>query len=221
MATRRTPEILTTLLRSETVVDLPKLRETLGGVSPMTVGRWLRQIPYRRSYNHNGRYYALHQPGRYDRHGLWSFGDIHFSIDGSLKDTVRRMVRQAKAGVTHQELASRLQVRVHNPLLGLVRDGELARVEIDGLYHYVHVDPEVQRDQLDARRHSIELATGETIVDPELIIRVLLVLLRHPGSTPGQLAHRLAGRAPPISRAQVDLVFARYGLGEKGGPSIY
>ncbi len=221
MSSRRSPQLLLTLFASKTVADLPMLRAALGGSSAMTVGRWLHQISYRRSYNHNGRYYALHESGRYDRHGLWSFGDIHFSIDGSLKDTVCRMVRQAEAGATHQELASRLRVRVHNTLLSLVREEDLVRVEIDGLYHYVHADPQVQRDQLHRRELRIDAATVETSVDHEVIIRVLLVLLRHPGARPGEVVRYLVGRAPPITRIQVDLVFTRYNLGEKGGPSIY
>ncbi len=221
MSSRRSPQIFLTLFASKTVIDLPMLKDALGGSSAMTVGRWLRQISYRRSYNHNGRYYALHESARYDRHGLWSYGDIHFSIDGSLKNTVRRMVRQAEAGATHQELASRLRVRVHNALLGLVREDELVRIEIDGLYHYVHADPEVQRDQLHRRKLGIDAAAVETSVDHEVIIRVLLVLLRHPGARPGEVVRYLVGRAPPITRIQVDVVFTRYGLGEKGGPSIY
>jgi hypothetical protein len=35
------------------------------------------------------------------------------------------------------------------------------------------------------------------------------------------VVRRLKGRPPPITRAQVDIVYARYGLGEKGGPRIY
>jgi len=53
------------------------------------------------------------------------------------------------------------------------------------------------------------------------VIRVLLVLLRHPGARPSEVALHLKGRSPPVTLAQVDIVFARYGLGEKGGPRIY
>jgi len=221
MPSRRSLQILLTLFATETVADLPRLQAVLGGVSAMTVGRWLREIPSRCSYNHNGRYRALHEPDRYDRHGLWSYGDIHFSVDGSLKDTVRRMVRESEAGMTHQELASRLAVRAHNPLLGLVRETQLARIEIDGLYHYMHVEPAVQQEQLRHRKLRLDATTGDATVDDEGVIRVLLVLLRHPGARPSEVALHLKGRSPPVTLAQVDIVFARYGLGEKGGPRIY
>jgi hypothetical protein len=56
MARARSAETLIDLLASETVVDLRRIQEALGGVSSMTAFRYLKQIPYRRSYNHNGRY---------------------------------------------------------------------------------------------------------------------------------------------------------------------
>ena len=221
MPRRRSLQTLLTLFAAETVVDLPTIQTALGGVSAMTVGRWLRQVPSRRSYNQNGRYYALHEPDRYDRHGLWSYGDIHFAVDGSLKDTVRRMVIESEAGMTHQELAARLCVRVHNPLLGLVRETELARVQSDGVYHYVHPELSVQQEQIRRRQLRLTPPTEDVSVADDAVIRVLLVMLRHPGVRPSDVVRHLKGRSPPITRDQVDLVFTRYGLGEKGGPRIY
>lgn len=114
MAKKRSAELLRQLLVSETIVDLPRIESALGDVSTMTAFRYLRQVPYRRSYNHNGRYYCLHEPSRYDRFGLWSWNNIHFSVDGSLGKTVRRVVYEMEAGATHRELQERLRVRVHN-----------------------------------------------------------------------------------------------------------
>jgi hypothetical protein len=77
-------------------------------------------------------------------------------------------------------------------------------------------------------RHRRELIAGReaTGVDLDLsdavIIQVLLVLIRHPGSRPADVVRRLRGHAPPIRLAMVQQVFARYGLdvvGEKGGPA--
>ena len=85
MAQSRSVQAVRDLLAAQTVVDLPRIQAALGGASSMTAFRYLRQIPSRRSYNHNGRYYCLHEPSRHDRLGLWSVGDIHFSVDGSLR----------------------------------------------------------------------------------------------------------------------------------------
>jgi hypothetical protein len=200
-------------------VELPALRATLGGVSERTVFRHLRKVPYRRSYNKNGRYYALHDPDRHDRHGLWSWGDVYFSVDGSLPATVVRLVGEAEPGATHDELRQILRVRVHNTLLGLVRARKLARVGVDGVFVYLNPDPVRHADQLAARQARIVVgAEVPAEVADAVAIEVLLVLIRHPGSTPGDVVRRLQGRSPPVARSQVDAVFARYGLGEKGGP---
>jgi len=58
-------------------------------------------------------------------------------------------------------------------------------------------------------------------IDDTTVIRALLVLIRYPGSKPDQVIRHLRGYSPPIVLKQVDAVFARYGIGEKGGPTIF
>ena len=225
MAKKRSPELLRQLLVSETVVDLPRMESALGGVSPMTAFRYLRQLPYRRSYNHNGRYYCLHEPSRYDRFGLWSCNNIHFSVDGSLGKTVRRLVYEMAAGATHRELQERLRVRVHNTLLTLLRQGEVDRERVTQVYVYLHPDPVIRRDQIERRQALIDAAETASIeleVDDRIIIEVLLVLLRHPGSKAAEVVRYLRGHSPPITLAQIRIIFARYELDsidQKGGAS--
>lgn len=207
------------LLEARTVVDLPAIRQALSDVSVMTAFRHLRGVPYRRSYNHNGRYYALHDLARYDRFGLWSVGDIHFSVDGSLKNTVRRMVHEAEAGMTHHELLDRLRVRVQNTLLDLVHQREVDRERMTQVYVYLHTEAAVREAQMHTRKAQI-VAMSETEVSEQIVIQVLLILIRHPGAKPPEVVRHLRGHSPPILLAQVEVVFARYALGEKGGPSI-
>jgi hypothetical protein len=219
----RSPDRLLKLFAQKTVVDLPSIQEALGGVSPMTAFRYLLQVPYRRSYNHNGGYYCLHQPAQYDRMGLWSVGDIHFSVDGSLKGTVRRLVHEAPAGATQRELAEWLRVRVHNTLLGLVRAGAVRREEVEAVYVYVHSEQAMGEEQLARRREQVEARGAGTesgedpLLDDALVIQVLLTLIRHPDSGPADVARRLRGHVPPIAAPQVEAVFAGYGLGKKKG----
>lgn len=221
----RSPDALLKLFAQKMVVNLPAIQEFLGGVSVMTAFRYLRQVPYRRSYDHNGSYYCLHEPSRYDSLGLWRFGDIHFSRDGSLKATVRRLVHEAPAGATHRELADWLRVRVHNTLLSLVRGNEMSREQVEAVYVYLHPEPPVRGEQLVRRRERMEVRqprkAGERdlLPDDAAVIQVLLTLIRYPGSEAVQVVRRLRGHAPAITSQQVHAVFTRYDLGEKGGPS--
>jgi len=167
----------------------------------------------------------MHDPARYDRFGLWSADGIHFSIDGSLRKTVRRLVEEADAGATQQELRQRLQVRVHNTLLDLLRHGEVERERLLQVYVYLHSDPDVRATQCKRRQQLLQAAdagasSGAHELDAEVIIQVLLTLLRHRGAGAEEVTRRLRGRSPPISLEQVRAVFARYdleSLGEKGG----
>ena len=221
----RTDDVLLKLFAQNTVVDLRTIQEALGGVTAMTAFRHLRRVPYRRSYNHNGGYYCLYEPSRCDRLGLWSVGDVHFSRDGSLKATVRRLVHESAAGATHRELADWLRVRVHNTLLSLVRGGEVSREQVEAVYEYLHREAAIREEQLVRRREQVGTrepdvdVVGDTRLDDAVVIRVLLTLIRHPGSGPTQVVRRLRGHSPPISSQQVHAVFTRYDLGEKGGPS--
>lgn len=219
---QRSAQVLIGLLQSKPVVGFDEIQTALGGASRSTSFRYLEQVPYRSSYNHNGRYYALHDQSRYDRWGLFSVGDVHFSVDGTLKATVVRLVRDSDAGWTQKELQELLRVRVQLFLTAALREGAIDRECLGRLYVYLHTEPQVREAQLSARHDRLSRSTREAVVvDNEITIRVLLALLRYPGSQPGDVVRRLKGRSPPVSRSQIEIVFTQYGLGEKGGPRIY
>jgi hypothetical protein len=218
----RSPQKLTKLFAKQKVVDLPAIRGALGGASVQTAFRYLQLVPYRRSYNHNGRYYALYRACRFDRFGLWSFDGIHFSVDGSLRNTVRRLVHEAPAGATHSELQRQLQLRVHNTLLELWRKAEIGRESLAGFYLYLHPEGTVREAQLARRREQLAAEQAETEVTDAVVIEVLLILIRYPGARLAEVVRRLRGRSPPIKAEHVRVVFDRYDLehlGEKGGRS--
>lgn len=219
---RRSPERLLELLQSKPVVEFGEIQAALAEASRSTAFRYLQQVAYRSSYSHNGRYYTMHCPSKYDRWGLYSVGDVHFSMDGTLKATVVRLVRDSETGWTQRELQELLRVRVQPFLMAALRGNVIARERIGMPYVYFHVDREVRAEQLQHRSERAAVATvKEGDVAVEVALRVVLVLLRYPGSKPGDVMCHLKGRSPPISRSQVVRVFVQYGLGEKGGPRIF
>ncbi len=227
MISERSVEGVRNLFAAETVVDFRQIRTALGDASAMTAFRYLRQLPYRRSYNHNGRYYCLYEPSLHDRFGLRNVGDVCFSVDGSLGHTVRRLVYEAPVGATHRELQERLGVRVHNTLLTLLRRGEIGRERLGPAYVYLHSDTDVRREQIRRRQALIDAREAERQVEKpladETVIAVLLTLLRHPEAKTAEVVRFLRGHSPPIALQQVEAVFTRYDLdqiGKKGGGSI-
>jgi hypothetical protein len=221
---KRTPEMLLQLFQTKEVVTFEELQDTLGQASRATTFRYLRQVPYLRSYNHNGGYYTRRDPALFDRFGLYSRGNIHFSREGTLGDTLKRLVGESEAGWTQRELQELLRVRVQVLLLRAVRQKAIRREAVSGLYLYASIDPAIGEIQLQRRRERIGARqSGETQivrVDESVIIQVLLTLIRHPGSRPGDVARILRGHSPPIGLDQVAEIFTRYELndvGKKGG----
>lgn len=143
---------LVTLLRRVRIATMDQLKATLGTSVDMTVFRKLRTIPYRTSYSHRGRYYALNEVARFDERGLWTYRDVHFSRFGSLVETSERFVIDAEEGLFASELAEAVQVDVDDPLLQLVRDDRLARQKVGGAYLYCSQDPARRRSQILARQ---------------------------------------------------------------------
>lgn len=218
----RSPQQLADLIESRPVVVLEEMREALGSASRATVFRYLSKISYRRSYNRNSRYYSKHDPSRYDRHGLFSYQGIHFSRDGDLRSTVARLVFESAAGYFQRELQDLLRVRVQTTLLSMIHSEQVARFDVGSHFLYVHPEAEIGAAQLGRRREFLAEQAFAGEVSDAMVIEVLLVLIRHPGSRAGEVARRLKGRSPPIAMQHVRVVFDRYGLddvGEKGGPS--
>ena len=94
----RPPQYSTTalidLFHQQTVAALPEVMAALGTPARRTAFRKLKELPYRTSYSHRGRYYTLDELIDFDQHGLWSFHDVRFSAAGTLLATtvpVRRL----------------------------------------------------------------------------------------------------------------------------------
>jgi predicted transcriptional regulator len=208
---------LLTAFRSHPVLTFDEIREQLGGVSEATARRALRSIPYRSSYNHNGRYYTLYEEGKFDRWGLWSHGSIRVSRDGTLTATVERLVRESGAGWTRRELQELLGVSVQTVLTTLRGRGTVDRARVGPAY--VYVSTEKAREQLERREQMATLKQRRSEVPLEVVVAVLLVLIRHPKGTAAEVVRRLKGHSPPIHLEDVEEVFERYGLAQKRGLS--
>ncbi len=120
----------------------------------MTAFRKLKTLSYRASYSHAGRYYTLDEIARYDENGLWSYNRIHFSKNGSLINTLERMIDSAENGYFASELKRALKVRVQDALLKLYCSQRVIRQQIGGEYLYLSADE--WQDQLERRKRLIE-----------------------------------------------------------------
>jgi hypothetical protein len=157
----RTPSFLSDrlreFLRSQRIATLPELKQALGTSVDITVFRKLKELSYRSSYSHRGRFYTLDEIPRFDAHGLWFFRQVGFSRWGNLVTTLETLVGDAPQGRLASELQQLLHVEVKDALLQLVQQGRIARQQVTGLFLYGSPDPAVRRRQLLARQALSEI----------------------------------------------------------------
>jgi len=119
------------------VLVLRDMMEVLGTGAKMTVVRRLRELDYRASYSHAGKYYTLTEAGRWNDHGLWAWDGIRFSRHGTLLATLPYLIDTAPAGRFAEELEAELGVRVHNGLATLHQRGRVERRQLGGAFLYL------------------------------------------------------------------------------------
>src|SRR5947199_10330536 len=99
------PSVLRRHLRRHKIADLPDLKRVLGTDTALTVFRKLKELGYRASYTHRGRFYTLSEIARFDDRGLWSHEAVWFSRYGTLLATVEASVVGSSNGYYAHELA--------------------------------------------------------------------------------------------------------------------
>ena len=201
------------LFRRVRVVDIQELFRVLETDSRMSVFRRLRDVGYRSSYTHNGRYYTLECSPQFDANGLWFYKGIGFSQAGTLKSTLVQLVDESEAGKTHGELKQMLRVRVQNPLLRAVHEGHIGRQRLERVYLYVSADAARAATQVEGRRLLPEKETMP--LAPLLVIEVLVEVVQASSKVivePTVVIEGLASRGIEVSEEQVELVYCEHGL---------
>ena len=202
------------LFRRHPVVQLQELCKVLETDSRMSVFRRLKEVGYRSSFTHAGRYYTLATLPRFDDHGLWFHGEIGFSRAGTLKATVAEGVPAAEAGCTHAELELVLRVRVYNTLLDLVRERRIGCARWAGQRVYVSAEARRAAEQLARRQELDRLAEEAPPLAPGVTIEVLVEALQmsRVRVDPSAIAARVAARGVSVTVEQVRQLCLRYGL---------
>jgi hypothetical protein len=144
------------LFDEKKVLDMPEVCIALNTVSRMTGFRYLRDLHHLTSYTHNGKYYTLPEIAQFDSNVLWYFGDIGFSIHGTLIDTLYQTIIQSKAGKSTFELEKHCGIKVQSALRTLLHSKKIARARLG--MKYIYVDVNVGERQI---RNRMEVITYE------------------------------------------------------------
>ncbi len=133
---------------------LQDMKDVIGTDIDMTVFRILKNLSYRSSYSHGGRFYTLDKVAKFDKNGLWYHHSVCFSRYGSLLSTLEHFVANSESGYFAIDLEGLLQVKVRESLLRLTKKGEIYREKISGAYLYCASDHSVRKQQLLSRQVS-------------------------------------------------------------------
>lgn len=181
--------------------------------SRMTAHRYLKKLDYLSSYTHARQFYTLGSIPEFDTDGLWHFGDISFSRNGTLIDSIIHLVQHSKNGRTNLELAKQLRVYVQNALLGLFKKGKIQRQELNGVYVYVSSDPEIALKQMAKRtKRGDERPIPDWIV-VEVLVATIKSLKGKPN--PSEVIIYLSQYGSSVTREQVEQVFEEHNLLKK------
>jgi hypothetical protein len=176
----RTPsfhaDALREFLRRKKIATLPELKQALGTHVDTTVFRKLKELSYRSSYSHRGRYYTLAEIPEFDAQGLWAFRAVWFSRWGNLVSTLEALVNASPQGYFAHELQPILHVEVKDTLLQLVEQRRLARQPVSGWFLYCSPDAAGRRRQLLARRALSEIpGSASAQVSPQELKAALVL----------------------------------------------
>lgn len=146
----------------------------------------LRQWQTYTSYNQNGRYYALPQVPRFDRHGLWRYENAAFSKHGNLKQTIVHLVVSAPAGLTGKQLGDLLGLLPQSFLHHFRNCPGTRREKHDGVYVYFSEDSSVYEKQVRERREIVYRPKVVAISDLEAV-KILVAIIKHHGISAEQI----------------------------------
>jgi hypothetical protein len=175
-----TAEALSGLFETQETATMTELMGALGTNARRTVYRKLKELGYRTSYSHRGAHYAPDQGMSFDELGLWSCGNVRFSMHGTLLSTVEAIVKDSPCGYFPDELDNILHVGTRDCLRKLVGEARLKRSRIDGRFLHTSPDSARERRQVLARR-DMPTAPGTTgplhgkaLVDEDLRASIVL-----------------------------------------------
>lgn len=160
---RYSKEDLKLFLIKNKISTLQDLKGILDTDVDMTIFRILKNLSYRSSYSHGGRYYTLNSIAEFDDNGIWCHHSVCFSQHGNLLSTLEHFIIGSESGYFALDLERILNVGVKESLLRLVKKRKIGREKISGSYLYYSPIPSIRRKQLLSRQ--VHLAAPQDFSD--------------------------------------------------------
>lgn len=176
-----------------------------------SVRRFLAGVGYYSSFTHNGAWYTLGSIPCFDSDGLWFHSQIGFSRAGSLTNAIVELTTRSSAGMSAEQLGTKLRCRCHSVLVQLCRQGRLQRYKIGNSHIYLALDPSIA-----AVQHQTFESLSIVQLPAEIEVLILAEFIRNPNSSFEQLAKAISHhKGIIIKTAQIERLFYQHDLKKK------
>lgn len=179
------------LLKKQVVFTLSDL-STIMNISVRTVQRHLKQWDIIRSYDNNGKYFALRESSQYNKYFIWNYKGIHFSKYGTLKNTLVGVIKNSETGLSAKEIQQIIGLDTRSFLFHYKDSEEIRREKIQGYYVYFSSEISEYNYQLTGRKK--QLLSNKILISPlknTVAIAVLVELIKNPDFTEEKLLEHL------------------------------
>jgi hypothetical protein len=175
-----------------------------------SVRRFLAELGYYSSFNHNGKWYTLKPIPRFNRDGLWFHQEIGFSRAGSLTKTLIALAVKSPAGATAEQLGEKLHCRCHSLLVQIYRKKKLQRQKAGRSFIYLAADPRIATRQ----RLALPVHSAKTQKLPaEIAVLILAEFIRNPELDFPDLARTIkSNRKVTVDVVQIERLFQQHSL---------
>lgn len=185
------------------------------GASQKTARRRLREWKVYRSYNGNGRYYALPEVAKFDTNGLWRHNGIGFSKHGNLSETVVHLVVTSDAGLYGAKLGEILNMDPRTFLSPFGEHPALRREKHQGRFVYFSAEEDVYCRQVDVCK--CRLREKEFPSDTEAVA-ILVTVIKHPELDVLQLCRKIESEGVNTNLHRITNLLAKHDLTLKKTP---
>ena len=199
--------------RGSRIITVTQLAQHLDCSIP-TVRNRLRSWRALTSYNRNGRYYALPNVAAFDEHGLWRYKGVCFSRWGTLKNTVRHLVRNSSMGLDASEIGRLVGLPPRSFMAQLPNVPGLRREKDEKRFVYYADEEHIYRSQKSRRAGESKKMPKELPSDAEAIF-ILVDRIKHPEFSAQLCAQRLRKKGKRISTVAIRNLLAYHGIEKK------
>lgn len=187
------------------VLNMNEICKALQSTSRATVFRYLHDLNHLTSYTHNGKYYTLPEIAQFDEEGFWHFGDIGFSLQGTLMNTLVHVITMSESGKTNSELEKYFRIRVQNSLQKLLKPKRIAMAKPAKSILYISPDHNIGNQQIKRRTEVGYRKRLPDWITAEILVETIKLAPVQPGID--DVANSFIKRGSLITCEQIKQVF--------------